>query len=550
MNVDAVIRAKITTWDPARPSASAMAVHHGRIVAFDDDAEELARDAKCREEYDGYLFPGFHDAHCHTTAFGLSLSELDLSTPPITNLEHLYLAVEVRARATPPGEWVIGYGYDQNKIGGRHPELRKLDEVGLGHPVWLKHTSAHMCVINSAAADQLDLPRTVPGGRVVFDDEGKFTGLLEERAQVLVQQVVLPRSLDTLATAIGRAHERYLSEGITSVCDAGVAGGWIGQSPVEIAAYQLARDRGLLKVRTTLMLSIDALREIRGHRDDGLERALGLPGGIRTGFGDDWLRIGPVKVFSDGSLIGRTCWMEDGFEDDSENTGYPQADPEDLRNAIVGAHLGGWQVATHAIGDKAVRFVIDCYEDALTQQPRNDHRHRIEHCGITSDDSLARIARLGIVPVPQGRFVGEIGDGMLAALGPERAAHAYRLRSFINAGVILPGSSDRPVVTGRPLLGVMDMVCRLTESERPFGSAEAITVEEAMNAYSVGSAQAEHTESSRGSLKVGQLADFVVLVDDPRRLPPREIGPTPVVFTSCPPSEGLRRQRELGESGA
>lgn len=124
---------------------------------------------------------------------------------------------------------------------------------------------------------------------------------------------------------------------------------------------------------------------------------------------------------------------------------------------------------------------------------------------------------------------------MLAALGPERAEHAYRLRSFIAAGVILPGSSDRPVVTGRPLLGIMDMVSRLTESEHPFGSAEAITVEEAMKAYTVGSAQAEHVDSSRGALKVGQLADFVVLDHDPRQLPPREIGHIPVVFTSCPP---------------
>jgi predicted amidohydrolase YtcJ len=535
VRVDAVIRANITTWDQKRPTASAMAVHQGRVVAFDDQAEELAGDATVREEYDGYVFPGFHDAHCHTTAFGLSLSELDLSTPPVHDLEQLYQAVESRARTTPPGEWVIGSGYDQNKIGGRHPELAKLDEVGLGHPVWLQHTSGHMCVINSAAADRFELPRTVPGGRVAFDGEGRFTGLLEERAQALVQQVVLPRSLETLAAAIGRAHERYLSEGITSVCDAGVAGGWIGQSPVEIAAYQLARERGVLKVRTTLMVSIDALQEVRGHRDDGLDGALGLPGGIRTGFGDDVLRIGPVKVFSDGSLIGRTCWMDHGFEGEPENTGYPQADPEELRRAIVGAHLAGWQVATHAIGDKAVRFVIDCYADALGRRPRPDHRHRIEHCGITTDAAVARIAELGIVPVPQGRFVGEIGDGMLAALGPARAAQAYRLRSFLRAGAILPGSSDRPVVTGRPLLGIQDMVRRSTDSGSPFGRDEALTVEEAMRAYSLGSAQAEHADVTRGALRLGQLADFVVLGEDPRRLPPQDIGSVPVLLARGAP---------------
>ncbi len=529
MKVDAVIRARITTWDPARPRASALAVHHGRVVAFDDGAEELARDAARREELDGFVFPGFHDAHCHTTAFGLGLSELDLSTPPVSDIEQLYRAVEERARSSSRGEWVVGSGYDQNKIGGRHPELHRLDEAGLGHPVWLKHTSGHMCVVNSAAAAHFVLPRTISGGRAVLDDGGNFTGLLEERAQSLVQQVVLPRSLDTLAAAIGSAHERYLSEGVTSVCDAGVAGGWIGQSPVEAAAYQLARERGLLKVRTTLMISADALEELHGHRDDGLDGGLGLPGGLRTGLGDEWLRLGPVKIFSDGSLLGRTCWMEHGFDDDPGNTGYPQAPPEDLRRTIVGAHVAGWQVATHAIGDEAVRFVVDSYEEALSRKPRPDHRHRIEHCGITSDELLGRIARLGVVPVPQGRFVGEIGDGMLAALGPERSAKAYRLGSFLRAGTILPGSSDRPVVTGRPLLGIQDMVCRRTGSGVPFGPAEALTAEEALRAYSHGSACAEHAEPDRGSLELGQLADFVVLGEDPRLVAPGEIALIPVL---------------------
>jgi len=532
MNVDAFVRASISTWDPARPTASAMAIHHGRVVAFDDDAEALASGARRREEHDGYLFPGFHDAHCHTAAFGLSLSELDLSTPPVMNLAELYRAVEERARQAPRGEWVIGTGYDQNKIGGQHPDLHGLDEVAHGHPVWLRHTSAHMCVINSAAAALIELPRVVEGGRVVFDDEGAFTGLLEERAQSLVQRVVLPRSLDTIADAIGKAHERYRSEGITSVCDAGVAGGWIGQSPVEIAAYQLARERGLLKVRTTVMVASDVLGELHGHRDDKLEGALGLTGGIRTGLGDEWLRIGPVKVFADGSLLGRTCWMEEGFEDDPQNTGYPQADPDDLRRTIVGAHLAGWQVATHAIGDRAVRFVVDCYEEALARSPRRDHRHRIEHCGVTSEESLSRIAALGIVPVPQGRFVGEIGDGMRAALGPARTRSAYRLRSFLAAGAVLPASSDRPVVTGRPLLGMRDMVMRLTESAQPFGTEEAISTEEALRAYSLGSAFAEHTDTDRGALRLGQLADYVVLSEDPRRVAPPDLSSIEVLATS------------------
>ena len=175
-------------------------------------------------------------------------------------------------------------------------------------------------------------------------------------------------------------------------------------------------------------------------------------------------------------------------------------------------------MATHAIGDAAVRFVLDAYEAALAQLPREDHRHRIEHCGVTTPDSLARIAWLGVVPVPQGRFIGELGDGMLAALGERRAADTYRLASFLRAGVVLPGSSDRPVVDGRPLLGIADMVARRTESGQPFSTAEALTVEEALRCYTLGSAVATKTEHDRGTLRVGTLADVVVLGADPRDL--------------------------------
>jgi predicted amidohydrolase YtcJ len=223
--------------------------------------------------------------------------------------------------------------------------------------------------------------------------------------------------------------------------------------------------------------------------------------------------------------------MHEPFSDQPGNTGYPQADPAELRRTIIGAHRAGWQVATHAIGDAAVSFVLDCYEAALEATPRPDHRHRIEHCAITTDESLARIAALGVIPVPQGRFVGEIGDGMLAALGPERGRLAYRLKGFLQAGVALPGSSDRPVVDGRPLLGIADMVMRRTESGQSFGPEEALTPEEALVAYCSGSAYATRTEHERGTLAVGKLADFVVLEGDPRRVSPDAIGDIAVAAT-------------------
>jgi predicted amidohydrolase YtcJ len=532
MRLDAILTGAFVTFDAEHPTVDAIGVLNGRIVAVGDDAKAMSA-ARTHDLGGAVGFPGFHDAHAHTSGFGRSLGELDLSTPPIHALQDLYEAVGRRAASSPAGALVVGRGYDQNKLGGAHPARAALDGVAGGRPVWLQHTSGHMCVLNSKALAMVgsDLDADVDGGRVVRDAEGEPTGLLEERAQVLARRLAMPRSVASIADAIDRAHRVYVQEGLTSVCDAGVAGGWIGESDAELDGYQLARDDGRLLVRTTAMVAADVLHPMQRHDDDLATR--GVDAGIRTGLGDDWLRIGALKVFSDGSLIGRTCWLTHGFEDDPSSRGYPQHDPDALHAQIVEAHLAGWQVATHAIGDAAVRLVLDAYEAALALRPRADHRHRIEHCGVTTPEALDRIARLGVIPVPQGRFIGELGDGMLAALGERRVADTYRLASFLRAGVVLPGSSDRPVVDGRPLLGIADMVSRRTESGRPFSPQEALSVEEAMRCYTLGSAVATRTEADRGTLRVGKLADVVVLGTDPRTLgdDPAAVADVPVVAT-------------------
>ena len=172
--------------------------------------------------------------------------------------------------------------------------------------------------------------------------------------------------------------------------------------------------------------------------------------GIRTGFGDDWLRLGAVKIFADGSLVGRTAALHDDYAGNGNGRGYLQADAAELQAAIIAAHRSGWQVATHAIGDLAIDVVLDAYEIALTEFPRPDPRHRIEHFAVVQPRQVERAARLGVIAVPQGRFASELGDGMLAAVGPERHSWLYRQRSLLEAGMVLPGSSDRPVVDRRP----------------------------------------------------------------------------------------------------
>jgi predicted amidohydrolase YtcJ len=389
-----------------------------------------------------------------------------------------------------------------------------------------------MCVVSSAVLAELgmaDRPGDVPGGKVMTDAAGRPTGLLQETAQELVADLVRPYPVATLAEAIDRAGAQYLSEGITSVTEAGIGGGWIGHTPVELAAYQAARDSGRLRVRVELMVVSDALHALAAHPDDGLE--VGLDLGIGTGFGDDWLRIGAMKIFTDGSLIGRTAAMHDDFAGTPGDRGYLQADATELSGMIIAAHRSGWQVAAHAIGDRAIDLALDAYAEAQRRYPRADTRHRIEHFAVSRPDQVEKAAELGVIAVPQGRFASELGDGMLAAVGPERHGGLYRQRSLLESGMILPGSSDRPVVAGAPLLGVHDMVNRRTASGAPFNPVEAITAEQALRAYTSGSAYASHAEHTRGMIAPGMLADLTVLSEDPTAVSPRRIAGLSVLAT-------------------
>lgn len=264
-----------------------------------------------------------------------------------------------------------------------------------------------------------------------------------------------------------------------------------------------------------------------GAGGDLADRPFGLDLGLRTGLGDDRLRIGAVKVLADGSLIGRSAFMTEDYAADAEagvsNAGYLQFPREWLEERLTAAHANGWQLAVHAIGDGAVDVVLDVLEAAQRRFPREDCRHRIEHFGVASDEQVARAARLGVVPVPQGRFVNELGDGIARAMGEPRTRFCYRMRSLLDAGMVVPASTDAPVVDYPPLANIHDLVNRRTSSGAPFVPEERVTVAEAVHAYTVGSAYASHQEHEKGRLVPGMLADFAVLSDDIHTVDPATI---------------------------
>ncbi|WP_017793301.1 amidohydrolase [Leucobacter salsicius] len=524
MRIDTIIEnARITTVDPGRPRAQRVGILGGRIVGFDEELEGVTADS--RIDLGGApVVPGFNDAHFHFSMVGLEMTQLDISPTVAPTLEVLYQRVEEFAGTRPEGAWVRAQGYDQNKL-GQHPDREVLDRIAGGRPVYLQHSSHHMAVANTAAfalAGYPDLTRiTAPdGGSLGFDERGRFTGLIQEQAMDLVAHVFRPLQHEELIEGLDAASQWCLRNGLTSASEPGVGGRMIGYGPADIHAFQTARDRGLLKTRLTLMPYMDAMHGLGpvGGRD-----GWGLDHGIRSGLGDEWLRIGPVKVLSDGSLVGRTAAMCCDYQDAPRNAGYLQQDQDTLQANIVAAHTNGWQIAAHAIGDRALDVVLDAFAAGQAEAPRANTRHRIEHVAVASDEQVARIIAGGHVPVPQGRFISVLGDGFQAALGTERLELAYRMRSFVDGGVELPGSTDAPVVTGEPLPSLHDMVNRRSERGNPVGLREALTPGQALRAYTHGSAYAVHEEHYKGMLVRGNLADLVVLSDEIAGVAPERI---------------------------
>ncbi|GAA2482887.1 amidohydrolase [Streptomyces thermolineatus] len=521
--------ARIRTVDDDRPHARTLGVLHGRVVGLDEDVEDLPSRTvlDCRG---AVVVPGFGDAHNHMAWFGQSLGELDLE--PAATVEEVYDAVARRAAALPADAWIVGSGYDDTVLGA-HPHRDGLDRAAGGRPVWLKHRSGHMCTVSSRVlhlAGVLDGRADAPeGGAVVRDADGAPTGLLQERAQELVTALVMPYPVDGLADALGRASAVYAAEGLTHVVEAGIGLGLIGRSPVEAAAYQLARERGTLLNRVELMVAADNMHPLRAHADDSI--ATGIDLGLRTGFGDDRLRIGPMKIWLDGSLIGRTAAVSEPFCGHAHGGAVLQDDPGRMRRLVVDAHRAGWRVAAHAIGDSAVDLALDAFAEAQRLALRADVRHRVEHSGVVRPDQLDRYAELGAVPVPQPRFLHAVGDGMARSLGPERTRWMYRHRSFLDRGVRVPGSSDRPVAPGAPLLGMQSMVERLSRDGVVLAPDERVSAEQALRAYTIDAAWASHDEHRRGSITPGKYADFVLLSDDPVTVGSGRIGALDVLAT-------------------
>lgn len=514
--------ANVVTMDPDRPAASTVGIWAGRIVGLDEQVAGLPA-LRTVDMRGATVLPGFVDSHTHLAAEGFDQSSVDVSAA--TSVDEVLATIAAAAAATPTG-WIDVAGYDQRKL-PRHLDRHDLDRAAPGRRVIAAHISGHAVVVSSAVIAQFPGDAAAVDG-IERDSGGTPTGLLYERATGIARQLRLPLSVAELTDAIAAATRTCAGQGITGAVEAGVGATAIGFSPVEVAAYQAARASGRLPIRVQLMVSADALHPITAHADDPIRSGIDL--GLLTGFGDDHLGLGAIKIFTDGGVMVRTAALTSPYEG-TDNCGMLAQPAEEITQIVRDGHAAGWQLAIHAIGDRAIDLALDAIDAAQHEHPRPDARHRIEHCGITRDDQLDRLARLGVIASIQPCFLVDNSEDYAAVLGAQRQHWQYRGRSFLDRGVAIAGSSDRPLGAGSPLVGIQYMVQRRSLRGTVTGPGEELTVDEALASYTSGAAFAAHRERDFGSITTRKHADLTVLADDPRRVDPDAIAKIAVVAT-------------------
>lgn len=529
----------ILTMDESMPVAEAMFVRDGRIAAVGGRAEVAgqAHSGVQRVDLGGQtVVPGFNDCHCHILSFGMNLQRLDVSVDAVRTIEDIKRVVAQRAERAAEGEWVLGRGYDQNALTERrHPTRQDLDHVSHDHPVVLWHTSSHALTCNSRALQLAGITASTAqpaGGEIVRDVHGEPTGvLLEAPAMDLVGAALPPPTRQQATEAILAAMQAMARQGITSASDAATGEGE-AINPV-LAAYRGALATGRLAGRITLMPRI---QYIAPPESDEVR----LPGDFDAGDQPDWLQIGATKIFSDGALTTRTAAVFQPFADSADNRGILIWEPPVLAGMIERAHRAGWQIGTHAIGDRAIATVLDGYEHAQKAYPRPHARHRIEHCMLLDETLAARTRQLQIIPTIQPGFISRLGDAYIAALGLERASQLNPMQLFAAFDIPVGFSSDRPVIPGAPLEGIDAALRRATPAGVALGPQHTISARQAIHNYTAGSAYATHNEGRKGRLRPGMLADFTVLSRNPLDTPPEEFSRVRVAATVVGGRESYR----------
>ena len=453
------------------------------------------------------VVPGFIDSHCHFYGMGISmLRDVQLRDTP--TLEAAMARLKEKAKATKKGDWILGKGWDESKWPeNRYPTKQDLDAVSKTHPIVTTCICGHMVTLNSVALKIAGITGKTPqpaGGQVDMGPDGEPTGILRD-CRHLIESFIPPVTEDEAVEGLKIASEYALSLGCTSVGDAGL-------NAYELEAYQTALAKGHLKIRAYLFL------------DETVQKP-SYEAGIRTGFGNDMIKIGPSKLLMDGSLGARTAALFEPYTDEPKSKGFLLMPPEVLDEKAKAAHRHGNQVSIHAIGDYAIESVINSIQAALKDKPRKNHRHRIEHCEILTAGQIERIKELGIIPAMQPNFVGEwAGPGSMyeQRLGDDRTKLNNPYRILLDEGIVVAFGSDG--MPFHPIYGIWSALNHGIKDAR-------INLVEAIKCYTLNGAYASFDEDKKGSIEVGKLADVAVIDRDLTKIKPEDVRDAKVYMT-------------------
>jgi predicted amidohydrolase YtcJ len=516
------LHGRIYTSDPKQPWAVAMAVRDEKILCVGTITQIMlecggAEGEEVVQLNDHFVMPGFNDAHVHVG--GAARDKLNVALNGAASMAEIQKLVKEAAATHKPGEWILGSGWDQTRWADqKFPGRLQLDEAAPQNPVYLEHISGHIAVVNSLALKHAEITRDTPdppGGQIERFADGEPTGILKEDP---AQEMVWERVPDPSAAERRRGIEMVLRElgrnGVTSVQDF---------SPWEdFLVYTDLKEEKKLTVRITewlpFILSTD---ELQNRRAQG-------------GTTDPWLRTGALKGFLDGALGTRTAALLEPYSDDPSTSGIPRLDPEKLKTMAIERDKLGFQLAFHAIGDKANRLALDTFESVARVNPPRDRRDRIEHAQVVASQDMPRFGELHVIASMQPSH--ETNDSRWAELrlGPERANGAYAWNSLQKAGAKLAFGTDYDVEPINPMLGLYACVTREALAGGPVGGwqpQEKLPLPDCIRAYTSGSAYAEFMDGKKGELKVGEFADFVILSRDLTKVSPKDFLTTDVLQT-------------------
>ena len=517
--------ANIYTVDPAQPYATAMAISHGRIIAVGNDSDVnnlVLPDVQRVNMHGAFVLPGLIDAHLHLEWTGYDLQRVRVYD--LARIDDAIAIVRAHAQQTPPGKWLRGRGWNQADWGGELPMATHLDQATTAHPVFLNSRSGHSGWANSAAMRLAGVDKNTPnpqGGEIVRDAQGNPTGLFLETAMDLIGKHIPGPTPQEAEDATLLAMREMNKKGLTGVhCMDGDGG------IQTFGTYQRLREQRRSTLRIAKMLPVQALDEVVGA-------------GLRSGYGDAWLRIGGIKVFVDGALGPKSASMVEGYVGEPDNHGIDIYDRETLTEFAIKAFGNGLSVVTHAIGDRANHDILDAYEVGLKETEDGGRtavfrppssvagllRNRIEHAQVLQPTDIPRFAQMGVIASMQPIHCTS-DMKMVDAYWGERGRYAYAWRDLLSSGAILALGSDAPVESFDPLVGIHAAVTRQRADGSPEGGwypEQRLTIEEAIYGYTLGAAYAGYGEHELGSIEVGKLADLTVLKQDLTKVAPSEI---------------------------